>query len=313
MTRNELTPKTGLMVGFLLLLQACMIAPQTESFLKQPLKIPLKHEISSVPFFPQEDFYCGPTTLAETLNYHGISVKPEEIAPNLFIPDREGSLQIEMISSARQFGLLAYSEKTTIEQLVSLVSDDIPAIVLQNLGTSWYPRWHYALVIGYDITAEKILVHSGLSERRSVPMTLFENTWRRGDYWMLAAIPPQKTSRHLDPFLYVKAAQDLLEVKQQTAALIALESATDQWNEYWLPYLLLGNYYLESDPKLALNWYEQGAKAGSEEPSFLNNYAYGLLLNGYQAKALNIIQKAIEIEPNNLDLQNSFAEIRRAQ
>lgn len=305
--------KTGLLVGFLVLLESCMIAPQTKSFLERPSNIPQTHEIQNVEFFPQEAFYCGPTTLAEALNFYDIEVKPEEVAPSLFIPGREGSLQIEMVSSARRYGLLAYAETTTIERLLSLVSENIPVIVLQNLGTSWYPRWHYALVIGYDLQDETVMLHTGLSERRVASMELFENTWRRGDYWMLVAIPPQKTSQYLDPFLYVRAAQDLMEVNQEAAALAALESATQQWRDYWLSYLLLGNHYLDDEPQLALSWYDKGADTGSDKPSFLNNYAYALLRNGYKARALDKIQTAVAIEPDNLRLQNSLAEIRRAQ
>lgn len=286
-----------------------MIAPQTESFLEQRPNIPPLHEISEVPFSPQEEYYCGPTTLAEVLNFYGIEIDAEEIAPSLFIPERRGSLQIEMVSSARQYGLLSYAGKTTLEQLLSLVSDDIPVIVLQNLGTSWYPRWHYALVIGYNLSEETVLLHTGLSRRRNVPMALFENTWRRGEYWMLAAFPPQKSSKYLDPFLYTRAAQDLMEVNETDASLTALESATAQWSDYWLPYLLLGNYYMDTAPTRALSWYERGATAGEQVSSYLNNYAYGLLRSGRSSEAVDTILKAIALEPDNAVLQNSLADI----
>ena len=288
-----------------------MVAPQTESLLKQLPSIPLFHEILDVPFFPQEEYYCGPTTLAEILNFYGIKTEAELIAPSLFIPERRGSLQIEMVSSARQYGLLSYAGTTTFEQLLSLVSEDIPVIVLQNLGTSWYPRWHYALVIGYDLHDETVLLHTGLSQRRTVSMELFENTWRRGKYWMLAAFPPQRTSKYLDPFLYVRAAQDLMGVAKTEASLTALESAAVQWSDYWLPYLLLGNYYMNAEPELALSWYERGAEAGSQVPSYLNNYAYALLRNGQDREALETIQKALAIEPDNPSLQDSLADFLR--
>lgn len=131
------------MAGFLLLLQACMSAPQTKQLLQSPQMLdlvnPLVHEILDVPFYPQQDFYCGPTTLTEALNYYNKNVQPEQIAPELFIPGRKGSLQIEMLASARRQDMLAYAHEGTLEQLLSLVSENIPVIVLQNLGTSWYP------------------------------------------------------------------------------------------------------------------------------------------------------------------------------
>lgn len=288
-----------------------MVAPQTEFFLSQTPTIPVQHEISEVPFFPQEEYFCGPTTLAEVLNFYGTAIEAVEIAPSLFIPERKGSLQIEMVSSARQYGLLAYAGATTIEQLLSLVSEDIPVIVLQNLGTSWYPLWHYALVIGYNLNEETVLLHTGLSESRTVAMELFENTWRRGEYWMLATFPPERSSKYLDPFLYTRAAQDLMEVNKTDASLTALEAATAQWSDYWLPYLLLGNHFIAADPERALDWYERGADAGSQVPSYLNNYAYGLLRNGQKREALDTIQRALALESDNASLQDSLADIRK--
>jgi hypothetical protein len=55
------------------------------------------------------------------LNFYGHSTTPEGIAPSLFIPGREGSLQLEMISAARTYGLLPYSTNSSLDTLFSLV------------------------------------------------------------------------------------------------------------------------------------------------------------------------------------------------
>lgn len=301
--------KTGLLAGFLLLVNSCAVAPQTEFLRSQTLDIPVAHEMLDVTFFPQEQFYCGPTTIAEVLNFYGHDLVPEQIAPSLFIPGREGSLQLEMVAAVRQYGLLAYAERGSLRQLFSLVSDDIPVVVLQNLGTSWYPRWHYALVIGYDLEDETVVLHTGVTERRRAPMNVFENTWRRGDYWLLAAVPPAKSSVHFDRFMFTRAAHDLIEVGQTDAAIRALESASQQWSDYYLPFLLLGNHYLDQDASLALNWYEKGLGSGSGNTSYLNNYAFALLRNGNRERALRAIQQALALDPHNQQLQQSLQEI----
>jgi hypothetical protein len=302
--------ETGLMAGLLLLLQCCVSAPQTASLQRQSISIPASHEISQVPFFPQQEFYCGPTTLAEILNYYAIEVAPEQVSSKLFIPDRRGSLQVEMISSVRQYGMLAYAESGNLLQLLSLVSEDIPVIVLQNLGVSWMPVWHYALVIGYDLEQQWLRLHTGVTEGRLVPMDLFERTWERGDYWLLAAVPPDKSSKFFDAFKYISAAQDLMAVGMEAAAVKALESASTQWSSYWLPYFLLGNHYLEENPVHALNWFRQGLDVGATNPSYLNNYAYALLYNNCDAQALDVIQQAIMLQPDNPTLQDSLQDIR---
>lgn len=309
--------KTGLLAGFLMLLQACVSGPQTVSLQEQltslPAYLPLAHEIADVAFFPQEDFFCGPTTLAEILNFYGRDVSPEQIAPDLFIPDRKGSLQIEMVSSIRQYGMLAYAERGDLLQLLSLVSDDIPVIVLQNQGVSWLPSWHYALVIGYDLPEGKIILHTGKTERRLAPMDLFESTWRKGGFWLLAAVPPQTRSNHFDSLVFVSAAQDLLEIRQEQSAVMALESATEQWQDDWLSYFLLGNHYLADNPARALFWFKKGLGAGSTLASYMNNYAYALLGNGCKVEAQAAIQRALSIEPNNAAIQDSARDISQAR
>ena len=175
-----------------------MTAPQTNLLLQQSTALPTAHEIQNVPFYPQEEYFCGPTTLAEILSFYDKDIAPELVAPTLFIPDRQGSLQVEMVSSVRQYGMLGYAVQGNLNQLLSLVSEDSPVIVLQNQRLSWYPLWHYALVIGYDLETETMILHTGVTERRIVSMELFENTWRKGDYWMLAALPPEKGSKHFD-------------------------------------------------------------------------------------------------------------------
>jgi hypothetical protein len=318
---NITNPRTGQLAGFfisllllvLLLGQGCMTAPQTNLLLQQSTKLPAAHEIENVPFFPQEDYYCGPTTLAEILNFYDRDIEPVTVAPSLFIPERRGSLQIEMVASIRQYGMLGYAEQGNLNQLLALISEDIPVIVLQNKRLSWYPLWHYALVIGYDLEAQTVILHTGVNEHRIVSMELFENTWRKGNYWLLAALPPEDGSDHFDPFVYVSAARDLIQVGQEQAGVTALKTASIQWSDYWLSYFLLGNHFLQTNPQGALNWFKQGAQAGSDETSFLNNYAYALLFNDCAPQALEIIQRATLLDPDNAALKDSLAEIRQNQ
>lgn len=300
------------MAGFLILLQSCMTAPQSASLASLQTNIPRAYEIEQVPFFPQEDYYCGPTTLAEVLNYYGSPVTPEALAPGMFTPDLEGSLQIEMVSSARQHALLAYTEQGTLLQLFSLVSDDIPVIVLQNLGTGWFPYWHYALVTGYDLDQDQVILHSGVTERRISSIALFENSWRKGDYWLLAAVPPSKQSDFFSALRYSRAAQDLIAVGQEQSGVKALTGATRQWPDDWLAYFLLGNHYLETDPSLSLHWFEQGKTAGSSEAVYLNNYAFALTYNGRYPEALETIQAALALDPENNRYRQSLLEIQSA-
>ena len=111
--------------------------------------LPVSHELDSVPFYPQEAYQCGPASLSMALTWSGIQANPETITPEVFTPSRKGSLQSAMIGAARRHGRLAYLI-TGPDSMFKEVAAGHPVIVLQNLGLSWYPVWHYAVVVGYD-------------------------------------------------------------------------------------------------------------------------------------------------------------------
>lgn len=305
--------KAMCITGFCLFLSGCLsVPPQTAILLANPPDIALKHQIVGVPFYPQEEYFCGPTTLSEVFNFYGVIKTPEQIAPALFIPELQGSLQIEMVAAARQQGLLAYAESGNLTQLLSLVSENIPVIVLQNLSTSLYPMWHYAVVTGYDLDKQYVMLHSGTEKNRIAELKVFERTWQRGQYWMLAAVPADTSSIHFEPFIYVSAAQDLLNKGKNTQGVNALKNAIRQWPDYWLSYFLLGNYYLAIDNAQATFWYKQGlvdAQQSEQQAAYLNNYAYSLSLSGCKQGAMEAIEKALKLQPEDSNILSTQKDI----
>ena len=65
----------------------------------------------------------------------------------------------------------------TLTKILSELRAGHPVLVFQTLGLSWIPRFHYAVAIGYDLSARTLLLHTGRSERRPVSLRLFERTW----------------------------------------------------------------------------------------------------------------------------------------
>lgn len=298
----------GLMVS-LILLTGCQTPPQTRALMLEPPPIAKQHFIEQVPFYPQQQYYCGPTTLAEVANYHGLPFSPTDIAPLSFVPGLAGSLQIEMVAATRQLGMLAYEQQGSMTLLLSLLAEDIPVIVLQNNSIALLPQWHYAVAIGYDISAQELILHSGVTKNHRLNFATFERTWQRGNYWMLAMLPTHKTSVLLNPFIYVKACQDLLDTQQSEAGIAAMQSAVKQWPEYWLGYFLLANHYLDTQPERAVDWYSQGYQYAKNELSYLNNYAYALGQIQCYAEAKALITQALSLAPtdaNVLDTQQQL-------
>ncbi|WP_414829953.1 PA2778 family cysteine peptidase [Alteromonas sp. H39] len=308
---TSLVIKACLIAGFLLL-TGCTATPQSEQLrAERPSGLSGSSYIADMPFFAQQQYYCGPTTLSEVFTFYGQPVDAEDIAPKIFIPEREGSLQLEMVSATRQYGFLPYAERGTLTQLFRLVDDDIPVIVFQNLSIELLPQWHYAVVIGYDLPAGTVTLHTGVTPDHTMSFELFEKTWARGNYWYMAPLPPEKASPALDAFTYTSAAYDMLNVGRTDAALAFLASATRQWPDQWLAYFLLANHYLESKPKQAIAWFDKGYHVGQYQAAYMNNFAHVLANQGCDKQASKVLELALSRFPQDPALhktQQAIAE-----
>jgi len=123
-----------------------------------PETLAQRTELAEVPFFPQEEYQCGPAALASVLVHNNIATTPAALVPQVYLPGREGSLQTEMLAATRRHGLVAYHLAPRIEDLLTEVAAGNPVIVLQNLAFSFAPLWHYAVVVGYDRGQEEIVL-----------------------------------------------------------------------------------------------------------------------------------------------------------
>ena len=80
-----------------------------------------------VPFHPQTDYQCGPAALATVLAASQHAVTPEALAPRVFLPGRQGSLQLELLAATRREGRIPYVVQRTPEALFDEVRDGRPA------------------------------------------------------------------------------------------------------------------------------------------------------------------------------------------
>ena len=85
-----------------LLLSGCASQLQATKLLKSPSPdFPPAVELSQVPFFPQKRYQCGPAALATVLNWSGVAATPEQLVDEVYLPQRHGSLQVEMTAATR--------------------------------------------------------------------------------------------------------------------------------------------------------------------------------------------------------------------
>ncbi|HET9822967.1 MAG TPA: PA2778 family cysteine peptidase [Burkholderiaceae bacterium] len=194
-----------------------------------PAGLPPRVELRAVPFFPQTPFHCGPAALATVLVHAGFDTTPERLADAVFLPDREGSLQVEMLAAARRAGALAVPLPPDLGALWQEVAAGTPVVVLQNLGLAIAPRWHYAVAVGYDLVAREAVLRSGTTERELEPFALFDRTWARSGRWAFAALPPGRlpsTAREVDA---TQAAVAFERSASPAAALRAYDSVLARW------------------------------------------------------------------------------------
>lgn len=165
--------------------------PQTAALrATAPADLPPRFERDEVPFFPQTPLHCGPAALATALADVGLPADIDALSEAVFLPAREGSLQIEMLSGARRQGGVATRLPGELTALMREVAAGHAVVVLLNLGLDFAPRWHYAVVVGYDLPAGELILRSGTERRDLLALRTFEFTWARGGRWAIAVLPP---------------------------------------------------------------------------------------------------------------------------
>ena len=217
------------LLGLTVLLSACAgrtpPPPDPSSLAHLPDQVLLQQ----VPFHAQDDYQCGPASLAMVLNHRGIAVTPDALKDRIYLPERRGTLQVEMVSAARERDVLAYPLEKKLDAVLAELDAGNPVLVMQNLAFDWYPQWHYAVVIGYDLPAKEMIVHSGLNAAQREPFHVFMRTWSRADYWARVMLPPGQLPATAEPLSYLKAASDLEQTGRLDSAKRAYQSATEQW------------------------------------------------------------------------------------
>jgi hypothetical protein len=124
-------------------------------------------------------------------SWSGLPTTQEDIAKQVYTPTRQGTLRKDILAAARRNGRLAF-RVDSLSALITEIANGHPVVVFQNLAFNWYPRWHYAVAFGYDLAANNLLLRSGSEARREIDLATIERTWRRGSYWALAVLPPEK-------------------------------------------------------------------------------------------------------------------------
>jgi len=280
-----------------LLLGACISAPQSAAMRQQvPPGLHAPVLLAGVPFFPQADFQCGPAALATILANSHVAVTPEQLVPLVYVPGRKGSFQIEMQAAARSHGRLAYRLQPELAALFNEVRSGNPVLVLQNLGLAWYPRWHFAVVKGFDTGRGKILLNSGTRENYEMTIATFERTWARAQYWGMLALVPGELPATAEPAAYFSALAALEETQPGALPDAAYLKGLQEWPQDRNLLMGYGNrLYQQGNTAAAADQYR---KVKALDPAYApawNNLAQIYFEQGDSRQALVHVREAIAL------------------
>jgi hypothetical protein len=287
----------------------CALTPQLDQLPLAPVTAQPKLELTETPFFPQEIHQCGPAALATVLNADHVSVTPEALADEIYIPGREGSLQAEIVASVRTHERIAVQLQPRLEAVLSPLSENKPVLLLQNLGLKSLPAWHYAVIVGWDAPKDEIVLRSGPNKRERLSLARFLQTWDLGGRWaVVIADPLQPPPTAVTAHDWIAAVAPLESLKQNDRALAAYESAAVRWPGEALVWQALANArYAQHD----LHGAEQAldsAVAIDANPMALNNLAQVRIERGCRADALAALDKIADVPA---ELSAAIADTRK--
>ncbi len=280
---------------FSYLLQGCaLVLPQTAQLQETwPAALAESAELTQVPFFAQEEFQCGPAALAMTLAFAGADVTPEELVPRVYLPDRHGSLQVEMLAAPRTYGIATYRIAPRFEDVLREVSAGNPVIVLQDFGVWPFPIWHYAVVVGFDRTRREVLLRSRNKPRLAMPFAVLEYTWKPGEHWAMVAVPAGRIPATVTEAQAVEAIAAMSRVSNPGAASNGYRAILDRWPDSLRASIGLGNaLYAQGDLPRAEAALRRAAQRHPDSPVVMNNLAHALSDEGRNEEALALIDKA---------------------
>ena len=282
----------GLAVGIIVLISGC--ASDIRNMLSGLEQQRGDIELIQTPFYPQVTDQCGPSALAAILNYSGVAVTPDALKARIYIPGRQGSLQIELLAATRGYGRMPYLIDTNISGLLGEVRAGRPVLVLQNLGSKRAPVWHYAVVVGYLADERQFILRSGDQKRYRVKAAKFLRSWQRADYWAVVVLEPGKVPDNVNPETYLRALAGFESANDAAAVIVAYVAAVAKWPQNTLAGLGLGNaYYANGQLDLAQQAYAAVLRVDPQDAIVLNNLAQVLYERGSSSEATDAIAMAL--------------------
>ena len=272
-------------------------------------------ELDDTPFYPQERYQCGPAALTTVLAKSGAEVSLDDIVGKVYLPGRQGSLQVELLAATRTEGRLPYVIDGSLAAIWRELETGRPVLVLQNLGVEAIPRWHYAVVVGIDAERGEVVLRSGTDRRRVTRIRTFLHTWRRGGYWGMVVLAPDQLPASPNRSRYFEAIAALEQAGRADEAAIAWQTALREWPGDTVALFGLANArFVMQDYDAAETAYRDLLELDPGLSAARNNLALALVEQGDYDAAMKEIGFALSGDPDpalEQELRDTEASIRR--
>jgi tetratricopeptide (TPR) repeat protein len=159
-------------------------------------------------------------------------------------------------------------------------------LVLHNYGLPILPRWHYAVVIGYDASTDRFMLRSGTKRRQEWRARTFMVAWHHGRRWAMVVLRPGEIPASANPTLYLEAAADFERGARPQDSRLAFDAAVRRWPAEPVAWIGRGTaeYRLGNLPAAARD-YTAALRLDDSHAGARNNLAQTLLDMGCPASA----------------------------
>jgi tetratricopeptide (TPR) repeat protein len=212
-----------------------------------------------------------------------------------------------MLAAARRHGALAVKIEPELGAVLKEIAAGNVVLVMQNLGLSWAPSWHYAVVVGYDLDKELIWLRSGTFERFEMSLSAFQRTWARSKYWAFVALKPGDLPASAGVDAVISALITLEKTAGAAKASVAYAAAAKRWPGNLVLLTGLGNSaFVIGDLTGAAAAFREATSAHPDSAVAHNNLANVLLAKGDVLAAKESAEKAMRLADKDQKLQSQI-------
>ena len=283
-------------------LSGCVAQQPLEQFVieQEPMIERESVYLATTPFFPQQQYQCGPAALATLLNDSGVSVQSTELVSKVYIPERKGSLQVEMFAASRQYQRIPYQIDPTLEAMLDELYSERPVLVMQNLGFESKPFWHYAVVVGFVFESNEIILRSGTDFDKRMDVEKFLQTWQRAENWAFVLLDLDVLPENPDFNRYFQSVVSMEQVLNAEQMIQLYEQTNQNFPEQTMVAFGLADAYGRSGrlPDAAIE-YKRILAADPEHVAATNNLALTLQELSCATEALKMAQRAVSLSQNS--------------